>query len=216
MAGIITDLIQNFDMEKAKQMWQSFYDGYAKVTGAYIYPNGMLGNIPIFIKSHSFSSSNSVTSHKTFEGVEVADNVSVEPYTINIKIIAFGDFYIDVLEMHEKAARESNGQKGITTLYFEKFWRLFGPLVITKFLYSHEAKDTFLQEIDIDLKYVEVRKFVKNDDGVITTETLGADNFFQNQEILAEGMPRNWFDELSRTEKYREVEDAITNSIKLF
>ena len=57
---------------------------------------------------------------------------------------------------------------------------------------------------------------MKNDDGVITTETLGADNFFQNQEILAEGMPRNWFDELSRTEKYREVEDAITNSIKLF
>lgn len=216
MAGILTDLIQNFDMEKAQKMWQQFYDGFAKFTGAYKYPNGMLGDIPIFIKSHSFDSPNSVTSHKTFEGVEVADNISVDPYTINIKIMAFGDFYIDVLEMHEKAARESNGQKGITALYFEKFWRLYGPLVITKFNYSHESKDTFFQEISIDLKYVEIRKFTKNKDGVITTETLGADSFFKNQEIIAEGMPRNWFDELSRTEKFKEIENAIKNSVELF
>ena len=63
MAGILTDLIQNFDMEKANKLWQQFYDGYAKVTGAYKYPNGMLGDIPIFIHSFEWQTSTNVTSN---------------------------------------------------------------------------------------------------------------------------------------------------------
>ena len=215
MAGILTDLIQNFDMEKANKLWQQFYDGFAKFTGAYIYPNGMLGDTPVFISSFEWQTSTNVTSNITFEGTEIADNVSTNPYGAKIKIVAFTDFYIDVIELHQKAARNSNGQKGLMAFYYNKFKQLYGLVVITNMNFTNTSKDTFIQLIDIDLKFVEVRKFVTNEDGVITTETLGANNFFQDQQLLAEGMPQNWFDELSRTDKFKEIENAVKNSINI-
>ena len=215
MAGILTDLIQNFDMEKANKLWQQFYDGYAKVTGAYKYPNGMLGDIPIFTHSFEWQTSTNVTSNITFEGTEISDNVSVNPYGIKIEIVAFTDFYIDVIELHQKAARNSNGQKGLIAFYYNEFGQLYGPMVITNMNFTKTSKSTYLQMINIDLKFVEVRKFVTNEDGVITTETLGANNFFQDQQLLAEGMPKNWFDELSRTDKFKEIKNAVKNSINI-
>lgn len=215
MAGILTDLIQNFDMEKANKLWQQFYDGFAKFTGDYKYPNGMLGDIPIFIHSFEWQTATNVTSNITFEGTEIADNVSVNPYGIKLEIVAFTDFYIDVIELHQKVARESSGQKGLMAFYYNKFKQLYGPVVITNMNLKNTSKDTFIQLISIDLKFVEVRKFITNEDGIITTETLGANNFFRDQQLLAEGMPQNWFDELSRTDKFKEIENAVKNSINI-
>ena len=152
-----------------------------------------------------------------FKGVKPARTTvqSVLSDGIKIEIVAFTDFYIDVIELHQKAARNSNGQKGLMAFYYNKFKQLYGPVVITNMNFTNTSKDTFIQLIDIDLKFVEVRKFVTNEDGVITTETLGANNFFQDQQLLAEGMPQNWFDELSRTDKFKEIENAVKNSINI-
>ena len=215
MAGIITDMITNFDYKKIEEFARKTTEYWRKYTGAYKYPNGLLGSIPIYIESLEYNTSNSVTSNKTFKGIDVADNISVEPYSISLSIVAFTDFYIDVLEMHQKVARESNGKEGITALYYNKFGTLYGPLAIESFSFRNDAKATFLQLIDIELKYIEIRKFITDDKGVITTTTLETNDYFKNQEVLETGMPVNLLDELSRTDKFKEYSNAINNKINV-
>ena len=215
MAGIITEMITNFDYKKVEEFARKTTEYWKKFTGAYKYPNGLLGSIPIYIESFELSTSNSITSNKTFKGIEVADNISVEPYSISLTIVAFTEFYIDIIEMHQKVARESNGKDGITALYYNKFNTIYGPLAIENFSFRNDAKATFLQLIDIELKYMEIRKFITDENGVITTATLGANDYFKNQEVLESGMPINLFDELSRTDKFKEYSNAINNKINV-
>ncbi len=215
MAGIITDMITNFDYKKVEEFARKTTEYWKKFTGAYKYPNGLLGSIPIYIESFELSTSNSITSNKTFKGIEVADNISVEPYSISLTIVAFTEFYIDIIEMHQKVARESNGKDGITALYYNKVNTIYGPLAIENFSFRNDAKATFLQLIDIELKYMEIRKFITDENGVITTATLGTNDYFKNQEVLESGMPINLFDELSRTDKFKEYSNAINNKINV-
>ncbi len=213
MAGIITDMITNFDFAKLEEFGRTATELWSKYTGAHKYPNGLLGSIPVFIETFEFNTSNSITSDKTFQGIDVADNVSVEPYSISISIAAFTDFYIDIIEKHLEVARNSNGKEGITALYYNKFHSIYGPLVIENFSFVNDAKATFLQMIDIELKYVDIRKFITNEEGIITTSTLETNDYFKSQEVLETGMPINLFDELSRTKKFKEYENAVKNSL---
>ena len=141
MAGIITDMITNFDFAKLEEFGRTATELWSKYTGAHKYPNGLLGSIPVFIETFEFNTSNSITSDKTFQGIDVADNVSVEPYSISISIAAFTDFYID--NVIYKEAKDTNRLIN-SVLYksedweYEKEWRF----IITKSEYDGKTVST--------------------------------------------------------------------------
>ena len=194
-----------FDFEKASKIWKATYKSWKLLNKSLILPNGFLNDLPVYISEFDFSTSNSVTGNKTFESMELSDNIYIEPYSITLTVYCFGQEYKNELMNLKRLSRNKIGKDNILTLYYSKYSEKFFPLVITNMSFTDSAASTMFQEVRIDLKNIDVRSFM-NYEGVTTTSTLSRNNSVKITEPIKLNLPLNLQNELAKRDNvYSEV-----------
>ena len=207
----ITNFLQdtfNIDINNATKLWKNSYDYWKKINGSYIYPNGLLGKLPIYITSLQYSRSNSITGNKTFIGPELVDNISFEPYSITLNIICFGQEYYEELSKIKNLSENPEAFQNIIALYYAKTKEVYAPLAITNFDFSDNSDSTMLQKVSLKLKNVDIREFIENN-GVYTTSTLNPNDYIKDVHPEDNPMPLNLLDELQNLEPYKNIEKWV-------
>ena len=195
----------NIDIEKAVNLWKNAYDTWNKVNGSYIYPNGLLGKLPVHISCFQYSHSNSVTGNKTFKGENLIDNIVLEPFSITLTLICFGREYFEMLENIKKLSESPKSFQDIIVLYYAKTKKVYGPLAITNFDFSDTSDTTNLQKISLKLKNVDIREFI-DENGIISTATLNLNDYINEVHPDDNPMPLNLLDELKNTKQFKEIQ----------
>jgi hypothetical protein len=194
-----------FDFEKASKIWKAAYKGWKLLNRSLILPNGFLNDIPVYITEFDFSTSNSVTGNKTFDSMELSDNIYIEPYSITLTVYCFGQEYKNELLKLRKLSRNKIGKDNILTLYYSKYSEKFFPLVITNMSFTDSATSTMFQEVKITLTNIDIREFMSYE-GITTTSTLSRNNSVKITEPVKFDFPLNLQDELSKRDNlYSEV-----------
>lgn len=199
------------DLEKAMKIFEKTSDYWKKITGSYVYPNGLLGNIPVYITNFSFSKANSVTQNILFFGEEFSDNLEKENYTIDLELICFGPKYLESIRELHRLSEEKDGTDNIISLFYKKNKINYFPLVITNISYSDNAESTRLQTVSISLKQISLSVFY--DETCEITNTLTQNNTYTICESMDMELPQNLYEEMKL--KHPEFRD-ITNEIENF
>ena len=108
------------DLEKAMKIFEKTSEYWKKITGSYVYPNGLLGTIPVYITNFTFSKANSVTQNILYFGEEFSDNFEKENYTIDLELICFGSKYLENIRELHRLSEEKEGTDNIISLFYKK------------------------------------------------------------------------------------------------
>lgn len=217
--GLITTWLKNnfnFDFDKTLKLCQKTSEYWKKITGVYIYPNGLLGGLPVYITDFKFSKSSSVTSNILFYGDEIVDNLEKKSYEITLNVICFGKNYLDRLNELKQLATTPIGEENIISLFYQKDKIYYYPLVITNIDYSDNSDTTRLQSFSIKLKQIDVALITELNDSNYSTFTsvLIKDNSYISSITEEFQMPQNLYEELKENiPQFKEVINVFKNFI---
>ena len=202
-----------FDIDKALKLWKTGADYWKKLTGSYIYPNGFLDDIPVYVTNLDYSKGSSVTPNTLFLGEDVIDNIEKSPYDLTIDLICFGKEYLSEIKKLRTLAEDQVGSQNIISFFYQKNKEHYFPLVITNISYSDSSETTLFQSITISLKQVNLALATADDSGNSTlTAVLVTNDSFINSQTEQYEMPMNLFEELRRdVPQFKEVTDAVKN-----
>lgn len=125
--------------------------------------NGILGGIPVLVKSTSRTYKNSITKQTSFSKKEFIDGMNNETYQMKVELIVHGK---DVLGNLKKLTEMFN-KKEIISFTYNKFEQVYSPLVLTNLSYSEDYKVQNAYIVNVDLE--EVRLLNKKNKGVKVT-----------------------------------------------
>lgn len=200
----------NFDIDKALKLWKTGADYWKKLTGSYIYPNGFLDEIPVYITKLDYSKRSSVTPNTLFLGEDVIDNIEKAPYDLTIDLICFGKEYLSEIK---KLRTLAEGSQNIISFFYQKNKEHYFPLVITNISYTDSSETSLFQSISISLKQVNLAlsTAVDSENTTLTAVLITNDSFINSQTEQYE-MPMNLFEELRRdVPQFKEVTNAVKN-----
>ena len=197
---------------KAMKYAAKISDYWRKITGSFVYPNGMLDNIPVYITEFNYSKSNSVSPNTMFMGNESIDNIEKDVYSIDLTLMCYGKSYLEELEKIRQISEDREGIENIISFYYNKNKKIYFPLVITSINYSDSSETTRFQSVSIKLKQIKL-SFLDNET-LEVTNVLKPEDYYTNDELKQFEMPENLYDELrNECPKFKEVTDGIENFI---
>lgn len=204
----------NLDLKKAAELFKKTTEYWRKLTGSYVYPNGMLGELPVYITEMSFAKSNSISSNALYYGDEVVDNIVKEAYEVNLELICFGKEYLNEIKNLRNLSEDKSGEENIISFAYRKNSTIYYPLIITNVSYSDSADSTMLQTVSIKLKQINLTSFSEADKEI--TCVLKKSESYSNGGLFETELPKNLYEELRKEiPKFKEGTDAIKNIFKL-
>lgn len=187
-------------------------DYWRKITGSFVYPNGMLDDIPVYVTEFNYSKSNSVSPNMMFLGNESIDNIEKDVFSIDLTLMCYGKSYLEELEKLRQVSEDREGINNIISFYYNKNKKIYFPLVITSINYNDSSETTRFQSVSIKLKQIKL-SFL-NDKTLEVTNVLKAEDFYTNDVLKRFEMPENLYDELrNECPMFKEVTDGIENFI---
>ena len=171
---VIQELFKEID--KYMDKWDELYNKYFKVP-----PNAMLGHIPLFVISTSYSQDNEVTGYKSYLKENFNENMFVNPYSLQVEALIYGRKFVQELEKLILFSRE---RKYTAFMYSKMDNKVYAPLVLTGFSYSEDHTSFTNVKVTFSLKEVNLLEFVTDDNGVTTTNVYTPESVTQNRELI--------------------------------
>ncbi|MDR2879297.1 MAG: hypothetical protein LBV03_05235, partial [Fusobacteriales bacterium] len=116
---------------KAMKYAAKISDHWRKITGNFVYPNGMLDDIPVYVTEFDYSKSNSVSPNIMFLGNESIDNIEKDVYSIDLTLMCYGKNYLEELEKLRQISEDREGIENIISFYYSKNKKIYFPLIIS-------------------------------------------------------------------------------------
>ncbi len=177
-------------------------------------PNGMLGNIPVYIIEFQYSNSNNISNNKMIYNKEIADHINNEAFSINLQILCYGEEYLEDVKKLQALTRENSAASAVIPLYYSETNEYYFPLAITSLNFSNNSKSKYFQKISLQLKEVKIYKTLNDNSDKLTTNTLNKEEFFQNKNLTNFEIPANLKEEVQKSPIYEKLERGGNNAIK--
>ena len=177
-------------------------------------PNGMLGNIPVYIIEFQYSNSNNISNNKMIYNKEIADHINNEAFSINLQILCYGEEYLEDVKKLQALTRENSAASAVIPLYYSETNEYYFPLAITSLNFSNNSKSKYFQKISLQLKEVKIYKTLNDNSDKLTTNTLNKEEFFQNKNLTNFEIPANLKEEVQKSPIYEKLERGGNNVIK--
>lgn len=158
-------------MDKFHELYNEFFG---------VQPNGLLGHIPVFVISTSYTQDNEITGYKSYLKENFNENMFINPYTLEVEVLVYGNKFVQELE---KLIEFSKKRDYTAFMYTKLDNKVYAPVALTNLSYSENYENYTNINVKLSLKEVNLLEFVTDENGVTTTNVYVPEGITQNKEL---------------------------------